>query len=114
MLPMQPEYPTPMNALDRLRAQALALTGGRSGDVLSYPGLQGRRDDFRNEVEIRSKTNQKVAIPYVPKKTPARDACGPPINVNLTQLTSDAKGQVNTSEWMHDWWGHACGCGEDT
>lgn len=127
-----------LNNLERLRAQSLALTGGRTANAaplrdqvaqLSQMGsigvnplpvtggvlpLQGRAKDFRNEAEIRAKTNAKRPIDYVPKKTPARDAAGPPINMNLTQLTSDASGKVNTSEWMHDWWGHSCGCSEDT
>lgn len=105
-----PEPPVPMNTLERLRAQSLALTGGRTPIA---PELQGRIKDHHREVEIRSKTNQKKPIAVVADKTPARDACGPPINVNLTQLTSGADGKVDTSMWMHDWFGHSCGCGEE-
>lgn len=51
--------------------------------------------------------------PHVPVKTPAPEAAGPPIDINLIQLTSDEKGQMDTSELMHKYFGHACGCGED-
>ena len=113
---LPPEYPTPMNALDRLRAQSMSLTGGRSPDALPSggPGLQGRCDDFPREAYVRGKTNLKRPEAIVPVRTGARDAAGPPLNVNLTQLTSDASGKCNTSEWMHGWWGHSCGCGEET
>lgn len=104
-----PQYPRPQNAADKLRAEALALTGGRA--TIASP-MTGRCDEFAHEKEIRTKTNAKQPIAYVPKQTGARDAAGPPINVNLVQLTSDAKGQVNTSEWMHSFFGHSCGCGE--
>jgi hypothetical protein len=50
---------------------------------------------------------------HVPIKTPANKEAGPEFNMNLTQITSDDAGHVDTSEWMHKWWGHACGCGED-
>jgi hypothetical protein len=49
----------------------------------------------------------------VPEKTHASQEAGPTFNMNLAQITSDANGKCNTSEWMHSWWGHACGCGED-
>jgi hypothetical protein len=107
-----PEPQLPMSSLERLRAQALATTGGRTPEMFTG-GLQGRAADFHREAEIRYKTNQKKPINVVPDKTPARDAAGPPINTNLTQLTSDAAGHVDTSMWMHDWFGHSCGCGED-
>lgn len=48
----------------------------------------------------------------VPEKTPADTNAGPTFDSNLAQITSDGSGQCNTSEWMHAWWGHACGCGE--
>lgn len=102
-------YPVPMNTADKLREDALAMTGGRATIA---PPMVGRCDEFANEKEIRTKTNQPRPVDYVPKKTGARDPAGPPINTNLTQLTSDASGNVNTTEWMHSWFGHACGCGE--
>lgn len=98
--------------MNRIRRESLALSGGRT------PGLRlplaGRCDDFPREAYVRGKTNQKVAEAIVPAKTPARDAAGPPIDINLTQLTSDAQGHVDTTEWMHGWWGHSCGCSENT
>ena len=114
-----PALNQPASALDRLRAQSLALTGGRTPGAFAQEvplsaGLQGRNKDFHREVEIRAKTNQKRPIAIVPDKCPARDACGPPIDTNLTQLTSDGSGKLDTSMWMHDWFGHSCGCGEET
>lgn len=69
----------------QLRRTSLAKTGGRTPDA-------GTR--------------------IVGQKTPASQAAGPTFDMNLAQITSDGAGQVNTSEWMHAWWGHACGCGE--
>jgi hypothetical protein len=50
--------------------------------------------------------------PHVPAQTPAPQEAGPELDINLIQLTSDADGTVNTTEWMHKYFGHACGCGE--
>lgn len=49
---------------------------------------------------------------HVPVKTSANEAAGPELNINQIQLTSDDKGQVPVSEWMHKYFGHACGCDE--
>jgi hypothetical protein len=49
----------------------------------------------------------------VPEKTHADQNAGPTFDSNLAQITSDASGNVDTSEWMHAWYGHACRCGED-
>jgi hypothetical protein len=62
-----------------------------------------------NKRESLAKTGGRT--PHVPVKTPAPDAAGPPFNVNLTQITSDEKGHVDTSEFMHKWFQHACKCG---
>lgn len=69
-----------------LRRRSLAKTGGRTPSA-----------------------NTRI----VAEKTLASQEAGPSFDMNLAQITSDAQGQVNTSEWMHAWWGHACGCGED-
>lgn len=69
-----------------LRRRSLAKTGGRT------PNAESR---------------------IVPEKTPASQEAGPTFNCNLAQITSDSAGHVDTSEWQHSWWGHACGCGED-
>lgn len=68
-----------------LRRKSLARTGGRTPDA-------GSR--------------------IVPEKTHASQEAGPDFDMNLAQITSDASGHVDTSEWMHAWWAHACGCGE--
>jgi hypothetical protein len=69
-----------------LRRKSLAKTGGRTPDA-------GSR--------------------VVAEKIHASQEAGPTFDMNLAQITSDAEGKVNTSEWMHAWFGHACGCGED-
>lgn len=108
----QPErdYPQPQNTLDKLRADALATTGGRA--TIAKP-MTGRCDDFPREAYVRGKTNLKRPEAIVPTKTGARYAAGPPLDTNLTQLTSDEKGQCSMSEIMHGWFGHSCGCDED-
>lgn len=105
-----PPEANPMNALDRLRTQSLASTGGRTPNL--YP-LVGRCIDFAREEEIRKATNLKRPTAIVPRRTLANDPAGPPIDTNLTQLTSGADGKLDTSEWMHSWFGHSCGCGEE-
>jgi hypothetical protein len=58
-------------------------------------------------------TGDRAVKGIVAQSTPASQEAGPTFNMNLAVITSDDQGNVNTSEWMHAWWGHACGCGED-
>jgi hypothetical protein len=47
----------------------------------------------------------------IPTKTPANEPAGPQFDTNLVQLTSDDKGQIDTSMLMHKFFEHACHCG---
>jgi hypothetical protein len=64
---------------------------------------------MNNRSQSLAKTGGRT--PHVPIKTPAPEAARPPVDINLIQLTSDANGKVDTSQWMHEYFGHACHCG---
>lgn len=51
--------------------------------------------------------------PHVPVKTPAPKPAGPEFSTDSIQLTSDAQGNCDTSEFMHKFFQHACACGTE-
>ena len=57
---------------------------------------------------------RKISLMATGGRTPdalsarAPEAAGPPFNMNQVKLT-----ETDPALWMHGFWGHACGCGED-